>query len=275
MPEVATPVPAEEAVDEPHWGNLHFQLLPRSLLWQPPLANQHEPRMEIVATSLNNDNTKKTLDTAIGGTAPLLRVSGDDPHDGMEVDFFGVVLSRFAKYNTLDDADYRFGLPLTWASGPWSAKLSYEHTSSHIGDDFIKWEAAGLEKRGHVRDEVVTGLSYRWWNQLRLYGQFGYAMNLSTAGPMKHDRYDFGLEWSRQVSTGFRGQPFAAIDVDVRGDENHTPNVTAQVGWQWQELDSRLPSLRLAVEFYDGRSPYGQFFDVHEQWIGGGIYLDF
>jgi hypothetical protein len=269
------PAPAEDAPDAVHEAGRHLQLFPSVLLWQPPMANQHEPRMEIEATTLDNANTKKTLDTIIGGTAPALGwVSDDCPQDGWQLDFFAAALSRFSKYNTLDDVDYRFGLPLTWASGPWSGKLAYEHTSSHIGDDFIKWDT-GLQKRGHVRDEGVVGLSYLFWNQLRFYGQFGYAFNMATSGPNRHDRYDFGVEWSRRVSTGFRGQPFAALDIDIRGDEDYTPNLTAQIGWQWQELGSRLSSLRLALEFYDGRSPFGQFFDVHEQWLGAGIFLDF
>ena len=84
-----------------------------------------------------------------------------------------------------------------------------------------------------------------------------------------------GLEWSHQGATGWRGRPFAAIDLDVRGDEDYTPNLTIQAGWEWRQPAGRVSSLRLGLEYYNGRSPYGQFFELHEQWIGAGIWLDF
>ena len=231
--------------------------------------------MFAVPTSLQNSNTTRTLDTAIGGTAPLVRYCRDgNSEDGWEFDFFAVVLSRFSDYNTFNDADFRFGLPVSWANGPWSAKLAYEHTSSHLGDDFIKDHVGGV-KSGRVRDEIVAGLSYRWWDQLRLYAQFGYAPILSTPGPNNPDRYDVGLEWSNHAPTGWSGQPYAAIDLELYGDEDYTPDLTIQVGWQWIEPGVRLTSLRLGLEYYNGRSPYGQFFFVHEQWFGVGLFLDF
>jgi hypothetical protein len=273
---LASPEP-EIAVDPAAglpWGGYRLVVAPNTLLWQPPLANQHEPQMFVRPTSLSNPTTRKTLDTAIGGTAPLVRLAPDLlPSDGVQLDFFAVVFSRFAGYNTLVDADYRFGLPITWASGDWQGKLAYEHTSSHIGDDYLRRHPEA-SKRGHIRDEMVCGLAYRFWDQLRVYGQFGYAMGLTTAGPPRRDRYDVGVEWSRQVWTGWIGQPFAAIDLDIRGDEQYTPNLTAQAGWQWFRPGALPYSMRVALTFYDGRSPYGQFFDRHEQWYGVGFYLD-
>jgi hypothetical protein len=231
--------------------------------------------MYFKTTSLNNPDTHNTFDSAIGGTAALLRLYQDDhPEAGFQMDFFATVFTRIADYNTVTAIDYRFGVPITFGSGPWEAKLpSYEHTSTHLGDDFIR--VTGRVKEGHVRDELVCGLAYRFWDQLRAYGQFGYALSLTSAAGNRRDRYDFGLEWSKQHSTGFHGQPFAAVDVELCGDEDYHPNVTAQIGWQWLEPGARLPSLRLGLELYDGRSPFGQFFRQNERWAGIGIYLDF
>jgi hypothetical protein len=244
-------------------------------LWQPPLANQREPRTSVRWTSLKNAFTKNNTDAAIGGTAPLLRFFPEgNCREGWQLDFFGVVLTRLGDFRTQEDSDFRFGLPLTWASGGWAGKLAYEHTSSHLGDDLIQQDPA-IRKRGHVRDEVVAGLSYRWWDQLRLYGQVGYALGFSSVGPQNRDRYDVGLEWSKQGWTGPCGQPYAALDLEFRGEERYTPDLSAQVGWEWRRPDSVVSAFRLALEFYDGRSPFGQFFDRHEQWIGVGAHLDY
>jgi hypothetical protein len=252
-----------------------FRCLPGSLLWLPPLANQHEPRMFARPTTLKNDITSHTLDAAIGGTAPIFRYGRDDhPREGIQFDIFAVAFPRFAQGRTQEDIDYRFGFPLTWASGPWAAKVAYEHTSSHIGDDFLR-EHPGVSKRPHIRDEMVCGLSYRFWDQLRVYGQFGYAAGFDSEGPLNRDRYDVGVEWSRQAPTGCKGQPFAALDLDIRGDENYSPNLTIEAGWEWLDPDALMSALRLAVVFYTGRSPYGQFFDRHEQWVGVSLSADF
>jgi hypothetical protein len=267
---------ADPATPLPWRQDAHLVVLPGSLLWQPPMANQHEPQIYGRVTSLHNQNTSKTIDAAFGGVAPLLRLT-DDPcgGTGLQLDFFGVVFPRLADFETQLDSDFRFGCPLTWASGPWEAMLGYEHTSSHLADDFIR-RHPGTFKRGHVRDEIVTGLSYRWWNQLRLYAQVGYAaLYFNTPGPRRADRYDVGLEWSRQVATGLRGQPFAAIDMDLRGDEDYTPNLSVQLGWQWLQPGQLGSSLRLALELYDGRSPFGQFFMQREEWVGVGLHFDF
>jgi hypothetical protein len=218
---------------------------------------------------------KENADVALGGTAPLLRLSdGGCCPDCFQLDFFGVTFARLGEYRTLEAADFRFGFPLTWARGPWQAKLAYEHTSCQLGDEFIALNP-GYGSQRHIREDIVAGLAYRFGNQLRVYGQFGYAASLTTVGPPRGDRYDVGLEWSKQVATGLRGQLFAAVDLDIRGEEDYTPNVSVQVGWQWLEVGSLVSSLRLALEYYDDRSPFGQFFQQHEQWVGVGLHLDF
>jgi hypothetical protein len=110
---------------------------------------------------------------------------------------------------------------------------------------------------------------------LRLYAQFGYAFGESNfVTDYDHERYDIGVEWSKPGPTGIWGQPYAAIDCEFRGDEDYTPNFTAQLGWQWTGA-MNVPATRFALEYYDGRSPFGQFIDLHESWIAIGVFFDF
>ena len=127
---------------------------------------------------------------------------------------------------------------------------------------------------GHVRDEAVLALGYRFWDQIKLYGIYGYSMHSSTVIGERRNRFEFGVEWSKQVGTGWRGQPFAAFDMELRQDQDFTANTTIQVGWQWKTMESST-GLRVALQYYDGGSPYGQFFTQHEQWVGLGLFLDF
>lgn len=264
-----------EHIDDPDADRPVWTYLPPTLLWTPPRANLLQPRMFAMPITLDNASTFNTIDTAVGGTVGLLRRScAGEPDEGFQADVFGVVLSRWSDNSNSVANDYRFGFPLTWRCGSWEGKLAYEHTSTHLGDDFV--EESRRFKVGHIRDEVVLGVAYHLWDCVRLYGIFGYSVYITTPGAEndRKDRYDLGVEWERPGPTGWRGQPFAAVDLELRADENYTANWTAQAGWQWKpELDR--PSLRVALTYYDGRSPFGQFFLDREDWFGVGLLLDY
>jgi len=252
------------------WGDEPYEYvtLPSNLLWKPPLANQREPRFYGKFTNLNK---KSYIDTAIGAQFGLGRVAPKGrPDEGIQLDIFGAVFTRFDPRRFLTAADYRAGIPLTYKKGPWSTKLSYEHTSTHIGDEYS--QAYGRKQKPLVIDEVVYGLSRYFGGHVRLYGQIGYAFNTAKETNANHrERFDFGLSYSNYEDTGPVGRPFAAYDMDLRGYQNYTPNSTFQVGWQWV---GNLRSVRLALEVYQGRSPFGQFYTNNEHYAGIGGYYD-
>jgi hypothetical protein len=71
------------------WGERRFTFLPATLLWQPPLANPHEPRFFAKTTNLETSEFNKVVDFSIGGTIALWRISPvDRPHDGFQLDLF-------------------------------------------------------------------------------------------------------------------------------------------------------------------------------------------
>jgi hypothetical protein len=161
--------------------------------------------------------------------------------------------------------DYRVGIPLTFAWGNWSGKLAYEHTSAHLGDEFIV--RTGMNPRDAVKEEIVLAIGHRPRDDVRIYGQYGHALHLATfVEDAKKERFNTGIEWATQEPTGVRGSPFAAMDLEFRGDCDYTPNITLQAGWLWRG-DVKRPSLRVGAEYYDGRSPFFQFIDRHESWI--------
>lgn len=248
---------------------LEWQRLPIELLFEPPLANQRAPRMAAKFTNLNNEST---IETAIGGQFGIYRLAPIDRiHEGIQIDGMAAVFTRFNERRLLVTSDFRAGVPLTYAKGPWQAKIAYEHTSTHLGDEFIA--VSGRAQVPHVRDEIVLGLARRFFDQLRVYGEVGLSFITSDIVGDNIDRYDWGIEWSRQCTTSWKGRPFAAFDMDVRSDQDYTPNVTVQLGWQWKEMAHRR-SGRIALELYDGKSPYGQFFLDDEDWLGVGFYFD-
>lgn len=254
----------------PLWsGAKRYVPLPGGLLWEPPLANQREPRMY---AKFNNARSESTIDTAIGGAFAIGRIAPDGrTNEGIELDAMAAVFTRFNERRLLTAADYRVGMYAAYAKDDWSAKLGYEHTSSHLGDEYI--HATGAVQVAHVRDEIVFGLARRFFNQVRVYGEAGYSFSTSDDMVDDRDRYMLGVEWTKDETTGLRGQPFAALDIDTRSDQNYRGNVTFQIGWQWKEFPSRQ-SARIALELYSGRSPFGQFYLENEKWAGLSMLLD-
>lgn len=274
-PAVTSSEPENSAIIGPDWLRRRVTLLPKGLLWRPPIANPEEPRSYMkMYQSLDTDEFPSVNDCAIGGTFPLVRFSRvESPNQGFQTDIFAVAFSRFVDVRTFAAVDYRFGVPFTYAVDKWSFKVAYEHTSCHVGDELLIKD--DLPSKDSTRNEVVLGISYRVIDPLRLYAQFGWAWQQSSfVQDIEKYRYVIGAEWSKPGPTGVWGQPFAAIDCEFRGDEDYTPNLTAQIGWEWSGM-MYSPAFRVALEYYDGRSPFGQFIDRHESWVGLGVFFDF
>lgn len=271
---------AEEGAIVPWFPNHRFNYLPKTLLWQPPLANHYEPRSWIKFLSLDSKDVSPgaesgaVTDFNLGATFGVFRMApAGSPDDGFQLDIFGVASSRFISLEDATATDFRAGVPLTFARGLWSFKVAYEHTSTHVGDEFLVRNNVPL--RDGIREDIAFGVAYWLRDNVRLYGVFAHAIHISALEPNPDpERFYFGAEWSRPYPTGWCGQPFAAIDVDLRGDQDYSPNVTAQVGWQWLAEAAR-PGMRLTLEYYDGRTPFGQFMDRHENWFAFGLAFDY
>jgi hypothetical protein len=164
-----------------------------------------------------------------------------------------------------------------FAKGDWQMKLSYEHTSCHLGDEYMLLEYNyGIRGRDHsiraVRDEGVFGIARFFGEAARLYGQFGYSFSPSdTLAGKTPVRYDWGLEYSPPVPRW--GGLFAAFDMDLRAEQDYFRNITIQTGWQWKSCENRRSSARIGVQYNDGRCLYGQFYGLRESgWGVVGIY---
>lgn len=269
------PVPDSACSPEGCFPTHQWMPFPETHLWEPPLANPMQPRIGIQYTSLQNASTTETVETVIGGTFNFWRISPwGRPDEGIQFDAFAVAYTRFAGFGTANAMDYRFGFPITFASGPWEGKIGYEHTSSHLGDDFIA--LSRRFKKGNIRDELVFAVGHRWGDRWRVYGEMGTNFNVKTPDNINRNpfRFNFGVEWSPQFHTGIGGKPYAAVDLFWLGTQDFHTNLTVQVGWQWRTLP-RGRSTRLVLEYYNGMSRYGQFFLDREEWIGFGWVLDF
>ncbi|MGL6074931.1 MAG: DUF1207 domain-containing protein [Fimbriiglobus sp.] len=253
------------------WNDYRISVFPTTLLWENGFADKRAPRLQLLGSNLDNYVNSRTYDSSIGTTFGLARVDTPGRDLSAQVDLFGVVHSRHSP-DDLIASDYRFGLPISFRWGDWRAKIAYEHTSTHLGDVFMR--NTGRNPRNYSKDEAVFGLMRDFWD-LRVYGQVSYAFRQTLPNDPKPWRYDAGFQWVLPQLGSLTGAPYIAAHVDARGEVNYNPNVAAQVGWIWRNPFQRLANLRVFGEYYEGRSGFGQFAFDREKFMGIGIAADF
>jgi hypothetical protein len=279
LPQPVLPQPtfaqaASELAPAPDAGDrIVLEMLPFGVLWEPPIANLREPRCYAI---FNSQHGEGAIDTAIGADFSLGRI-GPAAHkdEGFEIDVFAAVFSRFELRQKLAALDYRVGCPLTFAKNDWQFKLSYEHTSTHTGDDQLTYmidegmySGAVAPARKFMRDELVFGVARRFGERIRVYGQIG--CSFSDNAELTNDvwRYDWGVEWTPPRNSQYQSGPYAAFDMDLRDEQDYVPNVTIEAGWEWRVRRGRDSAGRLGAIYYNGKSLYGVYLQDHESWLG-------
>jgi Protein of unknown function (DUF1207) len=253
------------------WNDYRISVFPTTLIWENGFADKRAPRLQLLGSSLDNFSNTRTLDNSIGTTFSFFRIDTPGRDLAYQLDLFAVVHTRLSPEDLIA-TDYRFGVPLSAQWGNWRAKLAYEHTSTHLGDEFMR--NTGTLPRNYAKDEVVVGLM-RDIGDLRVYGQVSYAFFQDLAGDPKRWRYDAGFQWVMPQMASLSGSPYFAAHLDTRGESGLNPNINTQVGWLWRNPFQRLSNLRVFGEYYEGRSQFGQFAFDREKFFAVGIAADF
>ncbi len=250
-----------------------WQLLPEGLMYKSYLAGVREPRFG--SAWLYKRGQGWIWDVTLGGRVGLLRKGtyGVEPPSGWQIDLEGAAFPRFniENHNSLQSLDFRVGVPVTWASGPWEFKMAYTHLESHLGDDYLR-QNPGTLPNGYVRDSIVFGYGYFLTEDLRFYVETDLAFHKQGGAKTRH--YQFGAEYSPIESAGDIGLPFLAVNVQLREETDFSGAVNVIGGWQWRGANSgRL--LRGGFQYYSGKSSQFSFFNTTEELFGIGLWYDY
>lgn len=276
---VARPAAAQSDSTAPErltFANGRLQLFPGGDVYGAYLADPHRPTNAAAmqfhtATTVDSASGRRSF-LAAGGRFGLIRLNPSSP--GGRAWQFSIEAGLDAQYdfvNSLDNLGYEgnYGFALSTAAGAGvEAKAGVRHTSSHIGDEWIR--ETGRKRIGYTREELLLGLAARPVNHLRVYGEAGYAYHQNTElqRPLRFQA-GFEAEWPRTIGGLF--------GVHGAGD--------FQV---WEERDFRLDTVvesgliaysgshrwRFGVRYSDGRGPLGEFFQETERWFTVGIWVD-
>ncbi len=249
-----------------------WQLLPSGIIYKGYLADPKESRLGTQVFSESGDRT--LWDANLGGHVGLIRLGTVEAAwpQGWQLDLEGSGQVRLDPDDERDlqAADFRVGLPLTFGYGRQRLKFGYYHLSSHTGDEFLV-KNPGFTRVNFVRDALILGYAYYWTDNLRLYGETGYAFYSDQSLEWE---FRFGVEYAPARPTGLRGAPFFAIHGHLREELDFSGNFVVQAGWAWRG-DRTSHLVRTGLHYYNGMSNQYSFFDEFEHQIGAGLWYDY
>lgn len=262
--------------------------LPRGDVFCPLVADPKAPHsfVSIVderAGSGTSPSTGRLASVGIGDKFGLGRWSGSKPGDGVQLSLTGAVFAQFSletsSYDLLN-ADYVIGLPLTIRRGRGSMRLRVYHQSSHLGDEYLLREPADRRDRENLSFESVDVTVSLDAGPLRWYGGGERLMNREPsdlAQTVVHAGVEFRpMTWIIPLRSlgGFRF--LAAVDAKSSDEHDWKPSVSARAGLEYDRArGDDVPGRRWGLfgEYYEGPSPYGQFFRERVQYAGIGIHF--
>jgi hypothetical protein len=258
---LAAPAAAQESpAPAPRWDFFTG----RREVFHPLLADPREIQITGSYYRLHGDNV---ADVALGHSWGMARWSTINRWR-LQWNIEGMAYSRFklsGAVNQFDTVDFFAQLPLEWRRDALSGRAMIFHQSSHLGDDYIR-RTGNLGFRYSI-DGVRGHLSYDLFRGLRLYGGPTYLLH-TVPSP---DRWmlQTGVELSGPALYPFgRSFPsflYVASDLQSRQNVRWNPSSRTIAGLRVRFRDQPR-AVRFQVGYFDGHSPYGQFFREREHY---------
>lgn len=250
-----------------------WRLLPQGLIYRSYLAGAREPRAGAEWNYVLGRGW--VWDFTMGARVGLLRY-GDGSAvlpQGWQLDVEGAALGRLAFDRNLDleATDYRAGLPLTYGRGRYATKFAFYHLSSHVGDEFLLTHP-GFTRLNYSRNVLVWGHSWQLTDNLRLYGEAGYAVD--NDGGSQPWEFQFGADYAPLYPTGFSGAPFLAFNGHLREEVDFGGQFTMHAGWAWRD-DGPGRLFRTGLMYNNGKHRQLSFPFDYEHQVGLGAWYDF
>ena len=249
--------------------------LPTTPLFQSLLADPRWPHFSAsLQRYIDDEQLRNVASTNFGESFGIYRSRG--PWEStMEL---GIQAGVFAIFDIdsesfdLINADYLVGIPFTIKKGNFANLTRIFHQSSHLGDEFLL--RGQTDERINLSYEAVNSLfSYHLPAGFRLYAGGGYIFHKEPSG----------LDpWSTQAGLEFRSQrlwlngslrPVAGMDVQNRQESDWNTDVSARAGIQFENPDFLSRKLQLLFEYYNGKSPNGQFYESNIEFFGLGLHF--
>jgi hypothetical protein len=256
-------------------GLVRAEGFPVGDVFRPLVADPAVPRTFVSVLDLHTDTGRAT--TASLGTGVnfgLYRWTGERSGEGWQLGLFGAVFSQFnldASADDLINTDYRVGVPLTYKRGELSARASLWHQSSHLGDELILNGNAPARVDLSIEsvDFVVAWERGGW----RPYAGGFYLLR----GPQGVHRNGghAGLDYAGPAPLPGGARLVGGVDLKWFEETDWRIGASTKLGLEFGRRHPERRGITVLAEYYEGFSPFGQFYRSDVTAYGLAVQFDF
>lgn len=249
-------------------------VLPRETLFEELLADPRWPRFSASVQFWGKGTDLDIVGAAnLGGTLPIhgWTALGGQWQLAVQAGVFSI-FDLESDSTDLINADYLVGFPLAARYGPLSGQLRILHHSAHLGDEFV---LRGVEERINLSYETVDALaSFELLDFLRVYGGIGAIVR--SEPDLDPLRLQAGVELTgAEPVFGDLLFPVAAFDYQNNQEADWQGDVSLRAGLELRTPYLEERRLQFMLEYFNGRSPNGQFFEEELETLGVGLHFFF
>ncbi len=278
----------EKYIEKPQVKGIWF---PQSTVLFPPFVADPRQVTYSVAGRIN--------DRVVGHRAVAVSLGDDFPifrwtdvfrwHGALQVGIEGCVWATFNFSNVpehndenceLFNADYYVAFPLDYAVDRWSFRLRPYHISCHLGDEFLCNKPHYIHKRDNPSMEAIDFYtSYQFSSALRIYAGPGVVVQSDKSFIMKPLYVQWGAEL-RLFGRKFNyqrlfGTPFFAMHLENWAQRHWNLDASYRIGYELSKLQGVGRKMRLYVDYHQGYSYEGQFFNERTTYGEAGLSWGF
>ncbi len=243
----------------------------------PPLyADLEEPRLFVSLGSSQFLN--KSFSTMLFGSGSRIQLKEFETknHSKYKLNAIGMVTALFDVTSVgvlnnsggvLINTDFVLGGELERSfSKDTALRFKYYHKSTHLGDEFLINNPEYLNSRVNLSYEAIELMGLHQLNNWSLYSGVS-AIVRSEPRSLNNFQIQSGLQFKKHTINGIT--PIFGLDLKSWQANNWNPNISIKAGFEFQTFFDN--PLQLTFDFYNGQSPYGQFFREDYRYLGLSI----
>lgn len=244
-------------------------------VFRPLVADPAAPRTFVSMLSLHTPTDRATIASlGTGVNFGLYRWPGARIGDGWQVSIFGAVSSQFNLDRPADDlinSDYRVGVPITYKHGGFSARASFWHQSSHLGDELIF--SGNAPQRVDISFESLDFVLAWERGGWRPYAG-GYYLLSGLPGVHRNGGHA-GLDYAGEAPLLAGGRLVGGLDLKWFEETDWRSGASLKLGLEFGPRRPERRGITVLFEYYDGFSPFGQFYRNDITAYGLAVQFDF
>ncbi len=278
----------ETYVEQPRVNGIWF---PQStVLFQPLVADPRQPTYSVALRLDDHVIGNVVAAVSLGDEFPIFRWKDIFCwHGDLQI---GIDAGVWAVFNYSDlphrdhescelvNADYYVGIPLTYAFDRWSFRTRVYHISSHLGDEFLVNNPKYIRCRKNPSMEALDFFaSYQFSPHFRFYAGAGWVFHSDPSFHIKPFYVEYGAEvrlfGQKLYYHRLYGTPFFAVDIQNWQQQHWNLNVTYKLGYELSKLQGIGRKMRVYVDYHQGYSFEGQFFNEKTHYTEFGFSWGF